>query len=143
MNDNDNDNDNTLQIPEYELVYTYARSGGPGGQNVNKVNSKAILRWYPAANRSLPEAVRQRFLLKYGNRLSTEGELIITSQKFRDQLRNSEDCLNKLYAMLEAVRVAPIIRRPTKPSKASKERRIDCKRKDSMKKQSRKAPAAD
>ena len=126
-----------IQIPPAEFEFTYARSSGPGGQNVNKVNSKAVLRWQATKSPSLPEAVRARFLAKYGSRLTGDGELLITSERYRDQPRNIDDCLEKLREMLLAVAVAPKKRKKTKPSRASKERRLDSKKRDSTKKQNR------
>lgn len=126
-----------IQIPPAEFEFTYARSSGPGGQNVNKVNSKAVLRWQATKSPSLPEAVRSRFLAKYGSRLTGDGELLITSERYRDQPRNIDDCLEKLREMLLSVAVAPKKRKKTKPSRASKERRLDSKKRDSSKKQSR------
>ncbi|MBL9084469.1 MAG: aminoacyl-tRNA hydrolase [Planctomycetales bacterium] len=126
-----------IQIPPAELEFTYARSSGPGGQNVNKVNSKAVLRWQATTSPSLPEAVRTRFLAKYGSRLTVDGELLITSERYRDQPRNIDDCLEKLREMLLSVAVAPKKRKKTKPSRASKERRLDSKKRDSTKKQNR------
>ena len=73
-----------VQIPLAEFEITFAHSGGPGGQNVNKVNSKAVLRWGVRNSLSLPEAVRQRFLQRYASRLTADGELLVTSQRFRD-----------------------------------------------------------
>jgi ribosome-associated protein len=126
-----------IQIPPAEFEFTYARSSGPGGQNVNKVNSKAVLRWQATKSPSLPEAVRTRFLAKYGSRLTGDGELLITSERYRDQPRNIDDCLEKLREMLLSVAVAPKKRKKTKPSRASKERRLDSKKRDSTKKQNR------
>ena len=94
------------------------RSSGPGGQNVNKVNSKAVLRWNVAASPSLPADVRERFLAIHRSRLTGEGELIVTSQRYRDQGRNVADALEKLRAMLDRGRRRPKTRRPTKPSAA-------------------------
>ena len=85
----------TLSLAAEELAFTYVRSGGPGGQNVNKVSSKVTLRWNPALNTSLPIDVRARFLSQQRSKLTKEGDLLITSQKTRDQLRNTEDCLEK------------------------------------------------
>jgi ribosome-associated protein len=129
-----------IKIPVSECQFTFARSGGPGGQNVNKVNSKAIMRWSVAASPSLPAAVRSRFLARYAKRITGEGELILTSQKYRDQNRNIDDCLEKLKAMIVAVAVAPTPRRPTKPTFAAKLRRRQSKYEHSKKKQQRRAP---
>lgn len=126
-----------LRIPLAEFEFTFARSSGPGGQNVNKVNSKALLRWPIGASPSLPEAVRGRFLQKHGNRVTNEGDLLISSQRYRDQGRNVEDCLEKLRVMLAAAAAPPVHRKRTKPSRGSIERRLQSKRIRSDKKQSR------
>lgn len=126
-----------LRIPLQEFEFTYARSSGPGGQNVNKVNSKALLRWSVGGSPSLPEAVRQRFLSRYGNRVTAEGDLLISSQRYRDQGRNVDDCFEKLRAMLAEAAVPPVRRKRTKPSRGSIQRRLDSKRRKSRKKQDR------
>jgi ribosome-associated protein len=126
-----------IQIPDDELELTFVRSSGPGGQNVNKVSSKAVLRWRMLANNTLPLDVRERFLAKYRGRLTTEGDLLISSQRYRDQGRNIVDAKEKLAAMLLGVAVAPKKRRPTKPSRASVARRIESKQATSKKKQMR------
>src|SRR5690242_13852589 len=74
-----------IRIPHQEFEFSFARSGGPGGQNVNKVNSKALLRWPVHNSPSLPADVRHRFLTRYRSRLTTEGEIILSSQRYRDQ----------------------------------------------------------
>ncbi len=132
-----------IQIPDDEFEFTFARSGGPGGQNVNKVNSKAVLRWTPMSNNTLPGPIQSRFLQRYANRLTSEGELILTSQKYRDQGRNIEDCLEKLREMVIAVVIPPTPRRATKPSKASKIRRTEAKSQHSERKQQRRRPGSD
>jgi ribosome-associated protein len=126
-----------FRIPLREFDFTYARSGGPGGQNVNKVNSKATLRWAVAASSSVPDDIRRRFFARYGRRLTAEGELLIVSQRFRDAGQNTADCLEKLREMLAAVAVAPKVRRPTKPSRGSQRRRLDTTRRRSSQKSSR------
>lgn len=126
-----------IRIPLDEFEFTYVRSSGPGGQNVNKVNSKAVLRWNPTTSPSLPNDVRQRFLESFPSRLTNGGELIVTSERFRDQRQNADDCVAKVRALLSAVARPPKKRKKTKPSRASKERRLDSKRRDSAKKRDR------
>ena len=129
-----------LQIPLREFSFTFTRSGGPGGQNVNKVNTKALLRWPVETSPSLPEAVRRRLLTKYRRRITSEGDLLVTSQRFRDAGRNTADCLEKLRRMIAEVAEPERPRRPTRPTRASVRRRIECKRRHSQKKQ-RRGPA--
>ena len=131
-----------LKIPLREFRFTFARSSGPGGQNVNKLNTKATLRWPVLGSRSLPEPVRKRFLARYRRRVTAEGDLLITSQRFRDAGRNVADCLEKLRQMLAEVAVAPKVRKATRPTRASVRRRLDNKRRQSRKKQSRR-PVSD
>ncbi len=135
--------DSHVQIPLAEFEITFARSGGPGGQNVNKVNSKAVLRWGVRGSPSLPEAVRQRFLQRYAARLTGDGELLVTSQRYRDAPRNLSDCLDKLRAMLLAVATPPKRRRATRPTRGSVERRLQAKRRKSSAKQHRRVPRDD
>jgi ribosome-associated protein len=132
-----------LAIPLKEFDFRFARSGGPGGQNVNKVNTKVTLRWQILNSKSLPDDVRQRFLARFGRRVNQEGELLVTSQRFRDQGRNVADCLEKLRKMLQSVAVAPRRRRPTRPSKAARERRLQDKHRTSRQKQLRRKPGID
>jgi ribosome-associated protein len=127
----------SIRIPAAEFEITFARSSGPGGQNVNKVNSKAVLRWSVRNSSALPEAVRQRFLQKYAARLTNDGDILLTSQRYRDAPRNSQDCLDKLRVMLLAVAIPPKRRRATRPTKGSVQRRLNAKRKQSASKQSR------
>jgi ribosome-associated protein len=132
-----------LQIPMREFTFTYARSGGPGGQNVNKVNTKATLRWSATTTAGLPDAVRTRFLYKFGVKLTADGDLLITSQRFRDAGRNTADCLEKLRRMLLSVAIPPKARRPTKPTKASVRRRLETKRRQSDRKHHRRLSGTD
>ena len=132
-----------IKISPAEFTFTFARSGGPGGQNVNKVASKAILRWSPLASPSLPDDVRDRFAAAYGSRLTSAGELIIASDRFRDQGRNRTDCLDRLRAMLLAVARPPKRRKPTQPSRASKARRLAEKQRRSTTKKLRQKRSTD
>ena len=126
-----------LAIPDDELEMTFSRSSGPGGQNVNKVSSKATLRWNVRQSSSLPQDVRERFLKKYGQRLTKDGDLLIYSQEFRDQPKNIEACRAKLRAMIQGVLRPPKKRRPTKPTKGSKIRRLKEKKARSQVKEGR------
>jgi ribosome-associated protein len=119
------------------LIFTYARSSGAGGQNVNKVNSKAVLRWNPNASVAMPAAVRARFLAKFAGKLTGDGELIIMSDSFRDQGRNAADCIERLREMISSVWVAPKKRKATKPTFGSKQRRLKSKKAKSEIKQGR------
>jgi len=126
-----------LKIPLKEFEFTFARSSGPGGQNVNKVNTKATLRWPLFQSQSLPEAVRQRLVAKYHRRVSQDGDLVITSQRFRDAGRNVADCLEKLRGILADAATPPKPRKATRPTRASVRRRLAAKRRHSLKKQDR------
>jgi ribosome-associated protein len=117
-----------ISIPDEELHFSFARSSGPGGQNVNKVNSKATLHWNPTTSAALPEEVRYRFLNLYSSRITKEGEIVITSQESRDQPKNVAICLEKLKQMVIAVLTVPKKRRPTKPTKGSQKRRLNEKK---------------
>ncbi len=134
---------NGLTIPDDELHFSFARSGGPGGQNVNKVSSKAILHWDLSANATLPPEVRERLARHHKNRLTTEGQLVIQSQKFRDQAKNVEECQSKLRQMVLQVLHPPKPRKPTRPSRGSKQRRLEAKRQQSQRKASRRKPSAE
>jgi ribosome-associated protein len=132
-----------IRIPLEEFAWSFARSGGPGGQNVNKVASKAVLRWNFATSPSVPDDVKARFRDKFPSRLTAEGELVLASELTRDQGRNREDCLAKLAAMLRAAAVRPKVRRPTKPTKGSQRRRVEAKRRQSHRKAGRRAVGGD
>jgi ribosome-associated protein len=133
----------TIRIPFDEFEWSFARSGGPGGQNVNKVSSKAILRWNLAGSPSLPDEVKARFRERFPSRITTEGEMVMSSELTRDQGRNREDCLQKLAAMLRSAAARPKVRRPTKPSKSSRRRRVEAKRHESARKASRRVSGDD
>lgn len=126
-----------LRIPLAEFRFTFSRSGGPGGQNVNKVNSKATLRWQVRGSPSLPVDLQVRVASRYRRRMTEHGELLVTSQRFRDAGRNSADCLDRLRQLLVDVATPPKARKPTRPSRASRARRLDEKRLKQRKKQSR------
>lgn len=127
-------------LPLGELQFQFVRSSGAGGQNVNKVNTKAVLRWNVRASAWLPEPERMRLLAQQARRITTDGELVLSSQRFRDQPRNVADCLEKLRAMLAAARAVPKARRPTRPTRGSRERRVESKRRRSAAKSLRRKP---
>ena len=129
--------DETLTIRGRELRVSHARSAGPGGQNVNKVNSKAIVRWTVGESTSLPEDVRRRFLTKYANRINAEGELVLSSDEHREQSRNLSACLDRLAKLVAAVVKPPRRRVKTKPTRAAVKRRIENKQQASQTKQRR------
>ncbi|GHT16943.1 aminoacyl-tRNA hydrolase [Planctomycetales bacterium] len=135
--------DNHIQIPLAEIQFSYVRSSGPGGQNVNKVASKAVLRWNPVESRPLPDTVLQRFRTQFPRCVTGEGEIIITSQRTRDALKNKADCLEKLRTMILHVLKEPKRRIPTKPTKGSIKRRLETKAKNSQKKQNRRIISGD
>ncbi len=118
----------SITIPDAEFDWSYARSGGPGGQNVNKVSSKAILRWTVASTTNLPPEVRDRLIALNRRRVTTAGDLILTSQRYRDQDRNRQDCLEKLAELVREAATLPKARRATRPTRGSKKRRLAAKR---------------
>ena len=132
-----------LRVPEDEFRWTYVRSSGPGGQNVNKVASKAVLRWDLAHSPSVPEAVKARLLTQQRRRITLEGELVLNSQRYRDQERNRLDCLEKLRALLLEAATPPKPRRPTRPTRGSRERRLQDKRRRAGTKAARRSAVQD
>lgn len=130
-------------VPTRELPISFVRSGGPGGQNVNKVSSKAVLCWSVVHNRTVPAAVRKRFLAKYRKLISGDGRLVVSSQRYRSARRNATDCLNKLRAMLLSVAADPKPRVPSRPTRASVARRLDRKQRHARKKRTRRTPPLD
>lgn len=124
-------------IPARELSWTAVRSGGPGGQNVNKVASKVELRFALATSGALTDSVKARVRALAGHRVDTNGELLITSQKTRDQSRNLEDAREKLRELIARALEVPKPRRATRPSRGSVERRLKEKKVQSSKKRDR------
>jgi ribosome-associated protein len=132
--------DEGIAIPLSEFRFEFSRSGGPGGQNVNKVHSRAVLRWKPGESQGLPEPVKARLLASLASRLTAVGELLVGSQRSRDQGRNVEDCLDKVRALIRAAARPPKPRRPTRPTRASRARRAEAKAHRSATKKLRRRP---
>jgi ribosome-associated protein len=132
-----------IAIPIAELRFTYARSSGPGGQNVNKVSSKVVLHWNVQESPSVPEDVRARFVARFRRRVTKDGEVVVHSQRFRDRDRNVADCVTKLREMLLAVAEAPKERKRTGPGRAARQRRLHEKRERGEKKRERRRPSAE
>jgi ribosome-associated protein len=128
-----------LTIPAGELSLAFSRSGGPGGQNVNKVASKVELRWNVVRSAAISYGDRAWLLGQLRNRLTQDGDLVVTSTTTRDQLQNREDAADKLVQIVRAALHRPTPRRPTKPSRGSKRRRLDGKRRHAEIKHGRRA----
>ena len=131
-----------LTIPSDEISISTARSSGPGGQNVNKVNSKVTLHWSPGNCAALRADWRRRFVASYANRINREGHVVISSQQYRDQTRNLADVRQRLANMLLSCQNPPKPRRETRPTLGSKRRRLEQKRQQSQKKTKSATPAA-
>ena len=130
----------SIMIPADALDWQFARSAGPGGQHVNRTSSKAVLRFTVRNSPHLPPEVRSRLEVQQRSRLTADGQLLISSQRFRDQHRNVADCLAKLSAIIERAAVRPTVRRKTKIPRAAIARRLATKRHRSETKRSRNQP---
>jgi ribosome-associated protein len=118
----------SISIAEQELEERFIRASGPGGQNVNKLSTAVQLRFDVRRSPALTDGVRRRLERLAGKRLTREGVLVITAQRHRTQERNRQDALDRLIELIRQAAVVPIKRRPTKPTKASRERRIESKK---------------
>jgi ribosome-associated protein len=117
-----------IEIPDEELEWKFIRSSGPGGQNVNKVSSAVQLRFLLARNTSLPAAVRHRLRTLAGQRLIDDGSILISARSERSQEQNRRSALERLAALIDAAMIEPKVRKKTRPTRASKERRIETKK---------------
>ncbi|MHC4841456.1 MAG: alternative ribosome rescue aminoacyl-tRNA hydrolase ArfB [Planctomycetota bacterium] len=131
---------NNITVDESELEFTFARSGGPGGQHVNKTSSKVLLRWKLDTATGIPAAVMARLRTLQARLINDDGELLVTCAETRSQHRNREICLERLTDMLRAAAVAPKKRKPTKPSRGAIKRRQESKKRQSDKKKRRQKP---
>ena len=117
-----------IVIGDEELEWKFIRASGPGGQNVNKVSSAVQLRFLLGANTSLPAAARQRLRRLAGQKLVDDGSLLIAARSERSQDQNRREALARLEALIRAALVEPKVRKKTRPTRASKERRIEAKK---------------
>jgi ribosome-associated protein len=119
--------DNRIDLDENELEFSFIRSSGPGGQNVNKVSSAVRLRFDIRHSPSLPDDVRSRLIRIAGRRVTERGELIISAQNHRSQERNRQEALDRLIDLIRRAAVPPVPRRPTRPTAGSRKRRLESK----------------
>jgi ribosome-associated protein len=131
-----------IVIDEREIRFEFIRASGPGGQKVNKSSSAVQLRFDVFGSPSLPDEVRSRLIGLVGRRLSEEGILVIEAKRFRSQDRNRQDAVNRLCSLIRQAARRPRHRRPTRPSGAAKERRLQEKKRRSVLKKRRSRPEA-
>jgi ribosome-associated protein len=131
----------TISIDERELREEFVRASGPGGQHVNKVSTAVQLRFDVVHSPSLPADVRDRLITLAGRRITEEGVIVIEARRFRSQERNRQDARERLAALVRKAAERPKTRRKTHPTKASKKRRLEEKRRRSHMKRTRRTPS--
>ena len=119
----------TIFIDDAELSFAYIRAGGPGGQNVNKVSTAVQMRFDAAHSPNIPNGVRARLRVLAGQRWTKDGEIVIEASKYRTQAQNRDDAIARLTGLIQQAAKPIKHRRPTKPTRGSKERRLDGKKK--------------
>lgn len=134
---------NIPSVPESELRLDFARSGGPGGQNVNKVSSKAVLRWDVGSSQAFTDEQKAAIRAAAGKYLNKEDEIVLTAESERSQLQNKAAVIKRLQALVRIALTPKKKRKPTKVSRAQKRRRLESKRLVSERKRSRKPPRGD
>jgi ribosome-associated protein len=126
-----------IVIPDDELEWKFIRASGPGGQNVNKVSSAVQLRFLLPLNTSLPVTARNRLRATAGQKVNDDGTILLTARSERSQEQNRRAATERLTALIQNALIEPKIRKKTRPTKASKERRVDSKKRRSATKQGR------
>lgn len=127
----------SITLTDAEIELTFSRSQGPGGQNVNKVNSKVTIHWDLKYSISISAFIKRRIQNKYSNRINNDGELVLSSQQHREQHRNREECYQKLRVIICDALKPRKVRKTSRPTRASKQRRLDNKKKRSRRKSMR------
>ena len=127
-----------IKLKPKEYDFTFAKSSGSGGQNVNKLNTQAILTWDMKNSTAVKEEVKERFRANYKRFVTEEDKVVVQSERHRSQKRNKDDCVQKLHAMLNSVRLPPKKRKPTRPSRSSIRKNAQKNKRHSEKKRLRK-----
>lgn len=128
-----------ITIPFSEFTFSFSRSGGSGGQNVNKVNSKVMMEWDLEKSESLSFSVKERFKIRFRGFINEAGIVQIMAQTSRSQKQNIDECIEKLHNMISEVALPPKIRKATKPKRSAVLKRLSTKKKDSEKKRNRRS----